>query len=111
MLLNGFRIDPLVVHPRRPHRHRACRGEDFPLGVVAVTHHQAMTVLIELVSELGDIGRDLGLQSSGEHLPGTIADDLIEQRPGRTALIVGGGCVLNYREHGRTFPTGVGAPA
>ncbi|WP_405183594.1 hypothetical protein OG225_42055 (plasmid) [Nocardia sp. NBC_01377] len=70
-----------------------------------------MAVLVELIGELSDIGGDLGLQRGGEHLPGTVTDDLIEQRPGRTGLLASSDDVLNYREHGRTFPTGVGAPA
>ncbi len=79
--------------------------------MVAVADHQTVAVLVELVGELGDIGGDLALLRGGQHLPGTVADDLIKQRPGRPGLLVGDGDALNCREHGRTFPTGVGAPA
>jgi hypothetical protein len=47
--------------------------------VVAVTYYLAVTVLVELVGELGNIGGNLGLQRVGQHLPGTVADALIEQ--------------------------------
>ena len=81
MPLTGLLIDALVVDPRRPHRHRTRRGHHLPLGVVAVADHQPVTVLVDLVGELLDVGGDLGLQRRRQHLPGTVADDLIEQRP------------------------------
>ena len=40
----------------------------------------------ELVSELLHIGGDLGGQRHGRHLPGTIADNLIQQRPAATPV-------------------------
>src|SRR4051812_21601333 len=52
-----------------------------------------------------DVGRDLGLQRRGQHLPGAVADDLIEQRPARhDVLLVRLHGVVDYLEHGRTFP-------
>ena len=64
-----------------------------------------MTVLVELAGELGHVGRDLSLQRRGQHLPGAVADDLVQQRPTATAAIsVGVLGIVNYREHGRTFP-------
>src|SRR4051812_29711359 len=52
-----------------------------------------------------DVGRDLGLQRRGQHLPGAVADDLIEQRPARhDVVLVRLHGVVDYLEHGRTFP-------
>ncbi|WP_225858562.1 hypothetical protein, partial [Rhodococcus wratislaviensis] len=66
-----------------------------------------MTVLVDLISELFDIGGDLRLQRGRQHLPGTVTDDLVEQRP--PAVVGGAVVVMYYREHGRTFPTSVAA--
>jgi hypothetical protein len=51
--------------------------------VIAVAHHQPVTVLVALVGELLDISADPGPQCRGQHLPGAVADDLVEQRPMR----------------------------
>jgi hypothetical protein len=40
-----------------------------------------MNRLVDLVSERLDIRGNLGLQRRGEPLPGTVADQLVEQRP------------------------------
>jgi len=48
----------------------------------AIAHHQPPTGLVALAGELGDIGVDLGLQRFGQHPPGTLADNLIDQRRG-----------------------------
>jgi len=70
-----------------------------------------VTVLVELIGELRHVGGDLGLQRRGQHLPGPVADDLIQQRPTSTAgLVVGVLGVVNYGEHGRTFPTSAPTP-
>jgi len=85
--------------------------------VGAVAHHQPPTVLVALGDEPGDVGVDLGLQRLGQHPAGTITDDLIDQRTTAgigavTAGVIGAGGSRNYGEHrGRTFPTGVRAPA
>ena len=39
-----------------------------------------MTVLVDLVGELLHIRCHLGLQCRGEHLTGTVAHDLVDQR-------------------------------
>ena len=39
-----------------------------------------MTVLVPLGGEPGDVGIHLALQRLGEHPPGALADDLIDQR-------------------------------
>ena len=69
----------------------------------AVAHHQPASGLIALVGEPGDVVGDLGLQRLGQHPPGTLADDLIDQRrraAGRGALLTAVGLARNYREHG-----------
>ncbi|WP_235633144.1 hypothetical protein [Mycolicibacterium fluoranthenivorans] len=48
---------------------------------MAVADHQTPAVLVELIAELVHVGSDLGGQRRREHLPSTVADDLIEQRP------------------------------
>ena len=67
-----------VVDPRGPHRHRTGCGGHLTRLVVAVADHQPSTNLIELRGVVLDTGRDLGLQRRCQHLPGTVADDLIE---------------------------------
>ncbi len=70
-----------------------------------------MAVGIELIGELGHVGSDLGLQCSSQHLPRTVADDLVQQRPTSTAgVVVGVLGIVNYGEHGRTFPTSAPTP-
>jgi hypothetical protein len=72
--------------------------------VVAVAHDQPVAVLVALVGELGDVGVHLGPQRLGQHPPRALPDDLVDQRPRRAARVVGRGLVMNYLEHGRTFP-------
>jgi hypothetical protein len=62
-----------------------------------------MAGLIDLVGMGIDLGGDLGLQRRREHRPGTVTHDLVEQRPARRAVVIGPICVVDYREHGRTF--------
>ena len=83
---------------------RAGCGQHLPRPVIAVADHQPMAVVVELVGKLGHIRGDLGLQRCGQHLPGPVADDLIEQRPLSGRRVVGLCGVVNYGEHGRTFP-------
>jgi hypothetical protein len=73
--------------------------------VIAVAHHQPATVLVALIGELLDIGGDFGLQCGGQYLPGTVSDDLTQQRS--PAGLIG---IVNYGEHGRTFPTSAPTP-
>jgi len=49
--------------------------------VIAIPHHQAPAVLIPLAAERGDIGIHLGAQRLGQHPPGALPHDLIDQRP------------------------------
>jgi hypothetical protein len=74
--------------------------------VVAVTDYQPVTGLVDLIRERLDMGGDLGLQRRRQHLPGAVADQLIQQRPthrGRGVLL-GLVLLLDYLEHRRTFP-------
>ena len=68
-----------------------------------------MPVLVADLGEPLDIGGDLRLQRGRQHLPGTIPDQLIQQRHRFLPLLRG--LLTNYRERRRTFPTSVGALA
>jgi hypothetical protein len=46
---------------------------------VAVAYHQAPATLVNLVGLRGDVGRHLGLQGGGQHPPGAVTHDLINQ--------------------------------
>ena len=79
--------------------------------VIAVADYQTSAVLIEMIGELLDIGGDFGPQRRCQHMSGAVADDLIQQRPTNpTTILVGGFSVVNYLEHGRTFPTSAPPP-
>jgi hypothetical protein len=84
----GIGVDAPVVDPRRRHRHRSSGGQHLPLLVVAVAHHQTVARLVDLVGELLDVGGDFGEQRGREHLPGTVTNDLIQQRPTDTAVLL-----------------------
>jgi hypothetical protein len=65
----------------------------------------AVTRLVEPGGTRIDVGRDLSLQRRRQHRPGTVTDQLIQQRPvhrGRGVLLRR--LLLDYVEHGRTFP-------
>jgi len=99
-------VDALVVDPRRPHRDRAGRGGHLPLGVVAVANHQPVPVHVDLAGMGRDGGGHLGSQRRRQHLPRSVTHDRIQQRRAhrRTARCVAASPVVDYLEHGRTFP-------
>ena len=68
-----------------------------------VANHQPSTVFVDLVGERLNVGGNLGLQRRRQHLPGPVTDDLIKQRP--TVRLVGRRSILDYLEHGCTFPS------
>jgi len=103
-------IDSLVVDPRRTHRHRTCRCRHVTGLVVAVADHQPAAILIDLVDMSVDVGGDLALQRRRQHLPSTLAGQLIEHRPadrGR-GVPVGLRPLVNYGKHG--VPSRTSAP-
>ncbi len=63
-----------------PHRDRTGRRGHLPLGVMTVADHQPTAIGVDLPSMGLDMGGDLGLQRGRQHLPGTITDNLIQQR-------------------------------
>ena len=81
--LPGHLIDALVVDPRLTDLHRTRRRGHLPRLMEAVADHQPTTVGVDLAAVRLDIGRDLGLQRRRQHLPGAVADNLIEQRRAR----------------------------
>ena len=99
-------VDALVVDPRLTHRHRSRRRADLPFSVVAVADHQPMTGLVDLVRECLDVRGDLGLQRCRQHRPGTVAHQLVQQRPTHPSrgVLLGLVLLLDYRGHRRTFP-------
>ena len=97
------RVGALVVDPRRGHLHRPGAGQHRPRLGSAVTHHHPPAILIAQPGELADVRGDLGLQRRGQHLPGAVPHDLVDQRrrlPGRQRA----SHVRHYCEHGCTFP-------
>jgi hypothetical protein len=70
----------------------------------AVAHHQAAAVLVTNPAELVDVGGDLGLQRRGQHLPGALPHDLINQRRRLHISRQRASHVRHYCEHGCTFP-------
>jgi hypothetical protein len=80
--------------------------------VIAVADHQPPPVLIDLITELVNVGSDLGGQRRSQHLARPVADDLIQQRPTATpgVVVIGLFGIVNYGEHGRTFPTSAPTP-
>ena len=94
-MLPGDRVSAPVVDL---HRTRS-RGH-YP-GLV---DHQPPARLIDLVGEHLDIGGELGPQHRRKYLPGTVADDLIQQRPAtRRCRVVGLVALRDYLKHGGTF--------
>src|ERR1035441_8912045 len=69
-----------------------------------VAHHQAAAVLVTNPAELVDVGGDLGLQRRGQHLPGAVPHDLIDQRRRLPISRQRASHVWHYCEHGCTFP-------
>lgn len=111
--LTGNLIDTFVVDPRLTHHHRARGRHDLTRIVIPIADYQPVTVLINLARMGFDERGDLNKKSRREHLPCTITDDLIKQRDtGRgSTFIVGIVVLLDYLEHGRTFPTSASTPA
>ena len=71
----------------------------------AVAHHQPAPVGIALVGEPSDTIIDLGLQRLGEHPPGALTDEVIDQSQAtRPAGVVLAGSSSNYGEHGSYLP-------
>ncbi len=73
-------LGALVVDPRSGHLDRARAGQHLPGLVIAVADHQAAAVLVPLSGERRDIAIHLGGQRLGQHPPGTLPHDLIDQR-------------------------------
>jgi hypothetical protein len=72
--------------------------------LAAVAHRQPPALLVPLAAELGDIGVHLRLQGFGQHPPGTLPDDLVDQRRRalRPAGVLSVGASRNYREQSNT---------
>jgi hypothetical protein len=67
---------------------------------MAVADHQTMPLIVSLAGQLSYICVDFSFQRGGQHPPGALPNDLVDQGSiSRRAIIV------DYREHGRAFPT------
>lgn len=95
LALPGRLVVALVVHQRGPDLDRPGGRGDGPGLVVAVAHDHAATIAVPLISQLGYVAVDFRFQRGGQHPPGALADDLVDQ----------GTVSIDYREHGRAFPT------
>src|ERR1019366_7223970 len=98
------RVGALVVHPGRGHLHRPGAGQHRPRPGGAVAHHHPPAILIAQPRELVDVGGDLGLQRRGQHLPGAVPHDLVDQRRRLPISRQRASHVRHYCEHGCTFP-------
>ena len=74
-------VDAAVVDPWRLHAHSPRGGRHVALLMMAIADHQPLAVLVALITELVDVGSDLGGQRRREHLSSANANDLIKQRP------------------------------
>jgi hypothetical protein len=111
MPLTGSGIDTFVADTRRCHLHSPGGGQHLAGLMIAVAHHQTMTIRVTLIGELLDIRSNLGPQRRGQHLPRPVSHDFIYQRPTSTVGGVAGFIiVVNYGKHGRTFPTSAPTP-
>ena len=73
--------------------------------VSAIAHHQPSTGLVAFAGVAGDVVVDLGLQGFGQQPPGTLADQLVDQRATIGAAgAIGVGGSRNYGEHG-SYPS------
>jgi hypothetical protein len=59
---------------------------------------------VELVGVRLDVSGDLGQQRRRQHLPSTVPDDLVQQRATTRAGLSWNRHIMDYLEHGRTFP-------
>ncbi len=76
----------------------------------AVAHHQPAAGLVALGGEPGDVIIDLDLKGFGQHPPSTLADELINQRRGQTAIPAGVIGISGSRNYGSTaLPVGAWA--
>src|SRR5207237_633176 len=78
---------------------------------MTVSHHQPPAVLVALTDVRIDVRGDLRLQRRRKHPTRPLPHDLIDRRLARHRNGWRDPGVGNYREHGRTLPTRVGARA
>jgi hypothetical protein len=89
------------------HLDRARGGEYLPWFGAAVTNYQPTSRVITLVDELVHVGGDFSFQSSRQHPPRTLPNDLVDQRwrRQRCRILSRRTIPRDYRQHGRAFPT------
>jgi hypothetical protein len=70
----------LVVHARRPNRHRARADRHLALASAPVANHQPTTVLVELVDEPSNVVVGLRAQPRRDHPASSFASQLIQRQ-------------------------------
>ncbi len=94
-------VHPLVVDPRGTDIHCPSSQEDLTFGGAPIANDQGVTIFLALVFGRFDVGIDLRLQCLGEHLPRSLAGDLVEIEREHFACVL----VLVYPAHaGVSFP-------
>ena len=76
-MFTGNRIDPLVVHTWLADLDRTSTGHHLTRLVVPVADTRSTIVLIHILGVGFDVCRDLGMQRSDQHPPGTFFNDLV----------------------------------
>jgi hypothetical protein len=76
--LAGGGVQAAVVHPRADHLDLADPGGEAARRGVPVADHQPVAVLVDQLGVRGQVGLHLGLQRSGQHPAGTLAEQLVQ---------------------------------
>jgi hypothetical protein len=101
--LSGVGVDTLMVDPRCGHRHSTRRGQHLTLAVLTTSRYPCS-------STSNGVGVDVHGDLGGQHLAGTVADDLIEQRMRPAPVLVWRNPGRELPEHGRSFPASAPTP-
>jgi hypothetical protein len=100
LALSRFRVDALVISPRRPHLNGAGRGHHLPRLRMPVAHDQASAPIVALLRQLGQVGVDLRLQRGAQHPPRTFPHHINQQRDVLTPRPILG----DYSQHRAYLP-------
>src|SRR5271170_612063 len=71
-------IDPLVIHSRLLNLDRPVAGLDLPGRMMAVAHHQAMAVLVEMIAAALNILLDFPLDGRLQCPAGAVAQNVVD---------------------------------
>ena len=79
--LAGLLIHALVIHARRPDRHRPGADRDAPLPRATVPDHQPLAVLINHLHERAHVLVNLGLERPRDHPASALPREIIKRDP------------------------------